>query len=390
MTLSPDELDSRQERFRKRTAQYLSLGHDRFAAASFVAEGAGEGPGEALNIGTGKGLLAMALARRGFHVVSVDVDEDEQALAAALAREAGLQDRILLERTDAARLPYADGRFDVVISMDVLHHFDEGPPIFEEMVRVMRPGGRLVLAEFTEPGFSLVGSVHQEENLVHPRGNVTLDWAAGFLAGRGLALEGRAEDHLQDRRIFLDVSGAALEDGGAEARENPFEAMSREELLGALRVFAKNWLAHDGCWFLAAEEQFGQQTALELDTASWRRFAEVEAKRIMEGFRVEAAGGLDALARALSFRMYALINDQHVEWRRGGSVLRFVMDRCRVQDARRRKGLPAFPCRMVGETEFATFARTIDPAIVTRCVQCPPDPNEGSACTWEFEMADGQ
>jgi hypothetical protein len=168
-----------------------------------------------------------------------------------------------------------------------------------------------------------------------------------------------------------------------------FEAMDREELLNALGLFAKNWLAHDGCWFLAAEERFGLETAMELDDASWRRFAEAEAKRTMKGFGIEPSAGLEALARALSLRMYARINRQHVEWDDAGAVLRLVMARCRVQETRRRKGLPSFPCRSVGETEFATFARTIDPAIRTRCVRCPPEPNEGGACTWEFEIAGG-
>jgi Family of unknown function (DUF6125) len=48
----------------------------------------------------------------------------------------------------------------------------------------------------------------------------------------------------------------------------PFEMMGREELLRALEMFAKNWLAHDGCWFLAAEERFGIDTAIELDACS--------------------------------------------------------------------------------------------------------------------------
>ena len=71
-----------------------------------------------------------------------------------------------------------------------------------------------------------------------------------------------------------------------------------------------------------------------------------------------------------------------------GKRLRFTMDRCRVQDARRRKGLPDFPCRPVGIVEFTTFARTIDPRIVTTCLHCPPDPSAGTACAWEFALGD--
>lgn len=90
---------------------------------------------------------------------------------------------------------------------------------------------------------------------------------------------------------------------------------------------------------------------------------------------------------ALALRMYALVNQQHCEWVDGGR-LRFVMDRCRVQETRRRKGLPDFPCRPVGEVEFSTFARTVDPRIRTTCLSCPPDAPAGGACVWEFSLAE--
>ncbi len=50
---------------------------------------------------------------------------------------------------------------------------------------------------------------------------------------------------------------------------SPYTSMSGEDLLQALEMFAKNWLAHDGCWFLAAEERFGMEAAIELDTRAW-------------------------------------------------------------------------------------------------------------------------
>lgn len=60
---------------------------------------------------------------------------------------------------------------------------------------------------------------------------------------------------------------------------------------------------------------------------------------------------------------------------------------CRVQSARRRKGLPDFPCKPVGIVEYTVFARTIDPRLRTRCITCPPDPRVGElACSWEFTL----
>ncbi len=160
--------------------------------------------------------------------------------------------------------------------------------------------------------------------------------------------------------------------------------MSREDLLRALEMFAKNWLAHDGCWFLAAEERLGIQAAIELDERAWQRFAAVEAQRIMTTFCIPQTGGLAALEKALWLRMYSLINAQRVEWSDDRKRLRFVMDVCRVQEARRRKGLTDFPCNSVGTIEFDTFARTIDPRIRTKCLYCPPNAEEGKYCAWEF------
>ncbi|HVN18652.1 MAG TPA: DUF6125 family protein [Dongiaceae bacterium] len=167
-----------------------------------------------------------------------------------------------------------------------------------------------------------------------------------------------------------------------------FESMSREELLRALEMFAKSWLAHDGSWFLAVEERFGTQTAIDLDARSWERFAAAEARRIMATFQIAEGGGLAALEKALKLRLYSVINPQHVEWSDDGKQLRFFMDVCRVQETRRRKHLPDFPCKEVGQVEFETFATTVDPRIRTVCLHCPPDASEGTYCGWEFTMSE--
>jgi len=164
------------------------------------------------------------------------------------------------------------------------------------------------------------------------------------------------------------------------------EKLSREDMLKLIRVYAKNWLAHDGCWFLAAERKYGMDTAMELDAESWRQFAVVEAKRIMKEFGIEANGGLQALARALQFRLYAAINRQEVEWVDDNTMI-FRMVECRVQQRRGEKRRPVFPCKSVGIVEFSQFAKTVDQRIETRCLACPPDKVNGFYCGWEFTVA---
>ena len=173
-----------------------------------------------------------------------------------------------------------------------------------------------------------------------------------------------------------------------EVLQRAFDSMERADLLRTLEMFAKNWLAHDGCWFLAAEEHDGMETAIKLDTRAWERFAEVEARRILSTFNIEANGGLEALEKALGLRMYAVINAQHSEWSEDRKYLRFFMDICCVQETRRRKGLADFPCKSVGLVEYEVFARTVDPRIRTHCLHCPPEAPVGMYCGWEFSLAD--
>jgi hypothetical protein len=187
-------------------------------------------------------------------------------------------------------------------------------------------------------------------------------------------------------RIFLRIFAKEF---GREKRRNgmikEIKKMSREELLKLVEVYAKNWLAHDGSWFLAAEETYGMETAMDLDTKSWARFAAVEANRIKKEFNLPEKGGLKALEKAFNYRLYAAINKQAIEWQ-GEKVLIFKMLECRVQAARKRKGLPLFPCKSVGIVEFTTFAKTIDPRIKTEVISCPPDEVKDFYCGWKFTL----
>ena len=164
------------------------------------------------------------------------------------------------------------------------------------------------------------------------------------------------------------------------------QELSKEDLIAIIVDDAKNWLAHDGLWFQAVEQQYGIETAIEIDRAAWEKFTVVEAKRIMARLGLEPGGGMPALVECLKHRLYARLNLQEtVEVTNSRAVFRMVD--CRVQSARKRKGLPDFPCKTVGVVEYAGFARTIDPRIETRCIACPPDPHPDDYwCAWEFVL----
>lgn len=97
-----------------------------------------DGASEALEIGAGEGRVARALAGRGLRVVAL---EQSPALAAA-ARAAG--GGVEVVEGDAADLPFADARFDVVVASMVLLNLDDLEGAVAEAARVLRPGGALV------------------------------------------------------------------------------------------------------------------------------------------------------------------------------------------------------------------------------------------------------
>jgi len=174
---------------------------------------------------------------------------------------------------------------------------------------------------------------------------------------------------------------------GAEALE-ALRALDKEQLIRIVMDDAKNWLAHDGLWFQAVEATHGMDQAISADAAAWERFTVIEARRIMERLGLAPGGGIPALLECLRHRLYARLNAQDaIEVTDRRAVFR--MRDCRVQSARRRQGLPDFPCKSVGQVEYEGFARTVDPRIVTRCVTCPPDDHPDDLyCAWEFTLPD--
>jgi len=193
-----EDMARRKAAFRARTEHYASFGFDRFAAADFVIGTGGRLSSPALDVGTGKGLAAMALARRGLEVVSVDPDANEQALAFLLADEAGLADRIRFVHGDASDLPFPGGHFGCAALVGVLHHLQDPVPVLSETARVLRPCGTVILADFSTEGLALVARVHGEEGREHPVSGVTPESAAAFLSTRGFAVEARLSGHKHD------------------------------------------------------------------------------------------------------------------------------------------------------------------------------------------------
>jgi demethylmenaquinone methyltransferase/2-methoxy-6-polyprenyl-1,4-benzoquinol methylase len=173
--------------------------HHRWRARA--ADQARVGPGSrVLDVATGTGDLALELARRvhpGGEVIASDFAEGMLARARAKAADAGAAVQPRFEWGDALALPYGDDSFDAATVGFGARNFDDLARGLAEMVRVVAPGGRVVVLEITTP-------TRPPLSLFYRLWFDRLVPAIGRLAGAAAALSSR----VRDRRAEVTIADA--------------------------------------------------------------------------------------------------------------------------------------------------------------------------------------
>ena len=143
-----------------------------------------------LDLGTGTGRMLQLCASRAERAVGVDLSREMLAVARANLDGAAYR-HCALRQAPAERLPFAEMGFDVVISHMVLHFLADPGDAIKEAARVLRPRGRLILADFAPHDASVLGPEHAHR---WPgfSDQVVAKWLfdAGLVAGKPLALPG--------------------------------------------------------------------------------------------------------------------------------------------------------------------------------------------------------
>jgi ubiquinone/menaquinone biosynthesis C-methylase UbiE len=98
-----------------------------------------------LDVGCGDGEFAVELEKRGAIVVGIDASAE--MIEAAKSRSKSQNADIDFQVAMAEHLPFPAGDFDVVTAITILCFVDDAAPLFQEIARVLRPGGRLVIGE---------------------------------------------------------------------------------------------------------------------------------------------------------------------------------------------------------------------------------------------------
>ncbi|MFF8288453.1 demethylmenaquinone methyltransferase [Streptomyces sp. NPDC016309] len=138
------------------TNDVLSLGQDRRWRKE-VARAVGARPGEkVLDLAAGTGTSSLPFARAGAYVVPCD-------FSLGMLREGKKRHPWLpLTAGDATRLPFRDGAFDAVTISFGLRNVHDTDAALRELYRVTRPGGRVVICEFSHPTWAPFRTVYEE------------------------------------------------------------------------------------------------------------------------------------------------------------------------------------------------------------------------------------
>jgi ubiquinone/menaquinone biosynthesis C-methylase UbiE len=146
-------------------------------------------PGQrVLDVGSGTGHLALALADRVAPGGSVEAVEPAQEMVDRAVRNNRRRPRLVsFTVARAQQLPFPDQSFDAVTCTLALHHVarDDRAAAVAEMHRVLRPGGRVLIAEFDGAGGGLTPLARLHTR--HPEHAGALDQAAELLTGAGFA-----------------------------------------------------------------------------------------------------------------------------------------------------------------------------------------------------------
>ncbi|NBW43113.1 MAG: bifunctional demethylmenaquinone methyltransferase/2-methoxy-6-polyprenyl-1,4-benzoquinol methylase UbiE [Sphingobacteriia bacterium] len=115
-------------------------------------------PARVLDVATGTADLALALATDlpEAEVIGVDLSEGMLGVGRQKVERNGLRSRVRLEQADAENLPFEDGSFDAVTVAFGVRNFENLDKGLGELQRVLRPGGHLMVLEFSRPTSPLV------------------------------------------------------------------------------------------------------------------------------------------------------------------------------------------------------------------------------------------
>ena len=183
------EVLENHKRYLERKKLYQSHGFDIDKERQFVLDKAEPLFGDILEVGTGKGHFTLILAGEGYKFTSVDVSKEEQGIARLNLRYFGLEAAVDFRIENAEHLSFENKSFDIIFSINTVHHLDDPFKVIDEFVRIVSFEGKIVLSDFTKDGFEILDKVHAAEDRIHEKAKLSLYDIEEYLGHKGFKID---------------------------------------------------------------------------------------------------------------------------------------------------------------------------------------------------------
>lgn len=194
------EVLENHQKYLDRVSFYRSFGYDLEKERDFILDRSLPVSGDILEIGTGKGHFALALAKRGFKFTAIDISEEEQDIAKLNIQYYKLENQVNFRIENAQDLSFPDHSFDVIFSVNVFHHLKKTNVVLDEMARLLRCGGKIVLGDFNAKGLAIINECHTREGRVHDYFKHDLDEARDYFSNKGFEVN---EFQSETQRVII-------------------------------------------------------------------------------------------------------------------------------------------------------------------------------------------
>jgi len=169
-----NETAENHRRYLERTAFYKSFGYDVKEERKFIFEKSKPISGKILEVGTGKGHFTLELAKSGYSFTSIDVSQEEQDFAKLNIEHAGLKKRVDFKIENAEHLSFENACFDVVFSINTIHHLKNPFKVMDGLIRILCAQGKIILSDFSKEGFRIINQIHESEGRKHESSHTKL------------------------------------------------------------------------------------------------------------------------------------------------------------------------------------------------------------------------
>ncbi len=193
--LTRKEIEENHLRFFERKELYKGKGIDYLRSRNFILEKASPMNGDILELGSGTGHTTIALAKAGYKFISIDRDVGSLRTAALNVAYEDLLSHVEFHQMDGTKLDFDEESFDNVIAVNLFHHIENIDGVLAEIDRVLRPLGKVILADFNQRGMEIVNGVHKDEGHAHEDSGIGREDIGRYFSKLGYYIKNYDDDY---------------------------------------------------------------------------------------------------------------------------------------------------------------------------------------------------